>query len=474
MVSTKTARQRLRNHTRYFDYTLGIYRGVLELINRIAYAEWPNLVGLRTKEQVNLIEHLIHGTAKNAAVYQEFDTRFYKFPSYLRRAAIAESLGHVASHMSLLQKWEEKKRGKAPVFRPDCHGFPVFYKGNMSEWICNGKVKLKVYNGSDWIWFTVPFEPVKMSRFPVLDGWMRQNPSLIQKGKRWSLHIPFVKTHKLPDKDFERPVLSVDLGLSHTAVCSVVYPDGTVTHREFLNYAGEKDRLDTLLGQVADKQRKTWLIAENERFCKSHWDRVSNIADEIAHQCSTEVTALAKKYCCQTIVFEHLGKLRVPKHFHGARRLRKKLHYWMQGRIQRFCRYKANAEGIRFSKVLARGTSQYAFDGSGEVKRNGNKRLSVFATGKTYNADLSASYNIGARYWIRELQNQKSFSKSLSSNVQVIGADVSSIPIARHQQTLASLISLVRQLPTATLPALVLYSGQGSFLNREAATIAAA
>jgi hypothetical protein len=49
-------------------------------------------------------------------------------------------------------------------------------------------------------------------------------------------------------------------------------------------------------------------------------------------------------------------------------------------------------------------TSALAFDGSGKVTRDPrNHSLAVFQNGKRYNCDLSASYNIGARYFIREL-----------------------------------------------------------------------
>lgn len=178
---------------------------------------------------------------------------------------------------------------------------------------------------------------------------------------------------------------------------------------------------------------------------------------------------IAKAYNCQAIVFEHLGKLNAPKNFRGARRLRKKLHYWMQGRIQKYTRYKANAEGIRFSRVWANGTSRYAFDGSGEIIRVGNKQCAVFMSGKTYNADLSASYNIGARYWIREVLS----SKSLTGNSKVGSADISSVLPARHQQTLASLISLDRLMAMPSNADCALYSGQ-VFSDKETATKAIA
>jgi len=52
-----------------------------------------------------------------------------------------------------------------------------------------------------------------------------------------------------------------------------------------------------------------------------------------------------------------------------------------------------------------RGTSSYAFDGSGPLSRSQNQyELATFSSGKRYNCDLSASYNIGARYWAMKLK----------------------------------------------------------------------
>ncbi|MEA5504309.1 hypothetical protein VB735_14535 [Halotia wernerae UHCC 0503] len=57
-------------------------------------------------------------------------------------------------------------------------------------------------------------------------------------------------------------------------------------------------------------------------------------------------------------------------------------------------------------------TSAYAFDGSGKVRRSKiNYSLAVFKNGKQYNADLSASYNIGARYWYAVIMGDKTFSR---------------------------------------------------------------
>lgn len=69
----------------------------------------------------------------------------------------------------------------------------------------------------------------------------------------------------------------------------------------------------------------------------------------------------------------------------------------------------AHQYGMRIAHICAWNTSKLAYDGSGEVLR-GNRvsattpyDMCKFTNGKMYNCDLSASYNIGARYIIREL-----------------------------------------------------------------------
>jgi len=106
----------------------------------------------------------------------------------------------------------------------------------------------------------------------------------------------------------------------------------------------------------------------------------------------------AKEFGCQSIVFEHLDNLRVPKNFYGAARLRRKVHYWLQGRIQHYTSYKACNEAIRFSRVLFKGSSDEAFEGSGRVRRVAKRQIALFRNEKWYNCDLLVSDKIGALY----------------------------------------------------------------------------
>ncbi|KIR02410.1 hypothetical protein P261_01225 [Lachnospiraceae bacterium TWA4] len=115
---------------------------------------------------------------------------------------------------------------------------------------------------------------------------------------------------------------------------------------------------------------------------------------------------IAVKYQADVIVFEHLD-------LQGKKKGSKKqvLHFWKARAIQKMVIDKGHRNEMRIRRVNAWGTSKLAFDGSGTVQRgvyhqNGkeyyNYSICVFSNGKTYNCDLNASYNIGARYFIRE------------------------------------------------------------------------
>jgi hypothetical protein len=207
-----------------------------------------------------------------------------------RRQAISRAIGHVSTHITRCRQWEENgRKGRQPAFQPRCCSFPVLYKGNMFTWCSNGNAMVKLFNSREWLWYHIPFEPIDIEkRFPSEESWQRQNPMLVKKNKRWLLHFPFEKNVALRDKDFIRPVLAVDLGLTTTAVCWVVRSDGTVTHREFISYGGERDRLEDTLGRIAVKSAQTCLIPEGECFCGNQRRVVHHLTKEIAHQCSVK------------------------------------------------------------------------------------------------------------------------------------------------------------------------------------------
>jgi transposase len=106
-------------------------------------------------------------------------------------------------------------------------------------------------------------------------------------------------------------------------------------------------------------------------------------------------------------VFEDLSNWKAKGGKHGSR-AKQRFHQWCKDKLVELTIEKFSELGGKVSKVNAKYTSAYAFDGSGQIKRS-NKKYSqaIFQNGKRYNADLSASYNIGARYWYAVLTNSK-------------------------------------------------------------------
>ena len=93
--------------------TLEIYRSAVCYLTEIYEQVWEELAEIPdAKRRFNAAEHLVHTTKKNPARF-DFDLRFPKMPSYLRRAAIQHALGSVSSYETRMDLWErqEKKQG---------------------------------------------------------------------------------------------------------------------------------------------------------------------------------------------------------------------------------------------------------------------------------------------------------------------------------------------------------------------------
>ena len=66
--------------------------------------------------------------------------------------------------------------------------------------------------------------------------------------------------------------------------------------------------------------------------------------------------------------------------------------------LVKYSTYKCEEFGLKLLEIFARGTSYFAYDGSGPVKREKAKAsLATLETDGQYNADLNAAYNITAR-----------------------------------------------------------------------------
>ena len=227
--------------------TLEIYRSAVSYLIGIYVQVWEKLAEIPdAKRRFNAAEHLVHTTKKNHACF-DFDIRFPKMPSYLRRSAIQHALGTVSSYKTRLDLWEKTdgKSGK-PRLVYENHAMPVFYRDVMYREGAEGKDEayLKLYDGHDWIWFCVRLEHTDMEYLrKYWSGKKASAPTLEKRHQKYFLRFSYteeVTLTKTPVK--EQIICSVDLGINTDAVCTIMRADGTVLGRRFIDHPSEKDR----------------------------------------------------------------------------------------------------------------------------------------------------------------------------------------------------------------------------------------
>ena len=388
----------IKHLKKIFKDTVRVYRKALSFLIEIYDKEWDYLSSIvKQKERFNTAEHLVHSTKQNVAKY-DFDTQFYKMPSYLRRDVINAALGAVSSYQTNLKNWEAAgKKGNPPVLQVNRYVTPVFFQDNMYlETESDTTCKLKVLHNNDWVWITV--ELLKTDVAYLKKYWSHCKPSapkLEKHHKKWFLRFAYEESVKLsstPVKD--QTICAVDLGINHDAVCSIMESDGTVLARKFINFPSEKDHLYHVLNRIKKFQRQ-----HGSKNSSSFWKYAKRLNEELSKKIAASIVLFATEYHTDVIVFEYLD---IKGKKSGSKK--QKLHMWRKNDIQALVEHKAHRIGIRISRICAKYTSRLAYDGSGEVVRDlDNYSLCTFQTGKQYNCDLSASYNIGSRYFIREL-----------------------------------------------------------------------
>ena len=224
---------------------------------------------------------------------------------------------------------------------------------------------------------------------------MASAPTLEKRHHKYFLRFTYteeVTLTKTPVK--EQVICSVDLGINTDAVCTIMRADGTVLGRRFIDHPSEKDRMYRALGRIRRFQRE-----HGSAQTQGRWTYTKRLNTELGKKIAGAIVRYAEENHADVIVFEYLemqGKIPGKK--------KQKLHLWRKRDIQRRCEHQAHRKRMRVSRICAWNTSRLAYDGSGAVTRDWeNHSLCTFQTGKRYNCDLSASYNIGARYFIREL-----------------------------------------------------------------------
>ena len=379
--------------------TMEIYRQAVGYLTEIYAQVWEELRKIpETKKRFNTAEHMVHMTKKNTARF-DFDLRFPKMPSYLRRSAIQHALGSVSSYETRLGQWKETGvLSGRPKLTCRNHAMPVFYRDVMYREGAEGKDEayLKLYDGHDWKWFRVYLKRTDMEY--LRRNWKGKKasaPALEKRHRRYFLRFSYTEEVTLTQTPVKEQIIcSVDLGINTDAVCTIMRSDGTVLGRRFIDHPSEKDRMYRTLGRIRRFQRE-----HGSAQTQGRWAYTKRLNTELGKKTAGAIVRYAEENHADVIVFEYLemqGKISGKK--------KQKLHLWRKRDIQKCCEHQAHRKGMRVSRICAWNTSRLAYDGSGAVTRDReNHSLCTFQTGKRYNCDLSASYNIGARYFIREL-----------------------------------------------------------------------
>ena len=414
---------KILHYNSIFKRTVEIYRKAVDFFIEVCLAEWDRFSDLKHPQQSTAImENLTIATAKRPVVSYDFasaDKTFYKMPCYLRRNAIAEACGKVCSYKSNLANREAgdpATRGAKPSYPKAGFIYPVLYKNNMYSPTDNPYAfKIKAYIRNTWDWITVNVRKSDIDYIIRHCADRKQlSPTLQKRGKAWSLDFGFKEDVKLTDMPVnQQTVVAVDLGINSVCTCSVMTSDGTILGRRFLKLPREYDSLYHTLNKIKKVQR---LGARNP---KTLWARAKGLNDRISVLTAQFIVDTAVLYNADAIVMEHLDLQRKKR---GSKKQR--LALWRAKYVQSMVTHKAHHNGIRVSHVNAWGTSRLAYDGSGRVLRGkeaelGSYSVCKFQSGKTYNCDLNATYNIGARYFIRELLKSLSVTARLDVEAKV-------------------------------------------------------
>ena len=361
------------------------------------------------------MERCIHVTKDNPDAIYDFDTKFYKMPSYMRRGAINEAIGKVSSYKSNLVKWQNNPVGKEPSYPKAGYVFPSMYRTVMYDQTGDYIAQIKVYIRNTWDWITVDLKKSDMDYiYRHCTDRKQCAPALQKRGKEWFLDFPFEENAKLNNTSaYEQTIVAVDLGINTAATVSVMRSDGTILGRHFCKLSKETDHLTHSINRIKKAQQNG-----NYKTPKL-WAKAKGINHDIAVKTAKYITDVAVLYNADVIVFEHLdrnGKI------HGSKK--QKFKMWRSQEVQAIVTNKAHRMGMRISHINAWGTSKLAYDGSGDVLRGkdggfNTYELCKFQNGKTYNCDLSASYNIGARYFIREILKSLNESSRLLIEAEV-------------------------------------------------------
>ena len=436
----------IQKYNKIFNDTLYMYRKIVSWYIRVLDKEWEaqGFEEMSDFDRSAMVDKLTHKTKQNPNPKYDFKQVFFgkhanqKVPSNYKDAAKTAAIGSYSSYYSSLKNWEnedEKTRGKKPTMQNKRNMFPVLYKSMNNNYIRTDffAARIKIYkkktNSWEWIDVELKNQNVRNVNKKVIDyDYKEESPTLIKKGNRWNLAFPFETSVKLENvKIKDQIIASVYLGTQPYAVVSIMNYKGEILARHFIDYPELRHPFYHSIGKIKQAQQ------HGSKRMPNKWNVVNNYNREIARRTAKEIVDFSEKFGFNVIVFEHLDRS-------GKKHSTNKqvLALWRGKAIQDLVEHKCHLLGKRVSTVNGYNSKYLAFDGTGKTKNSNNEI--VFENGKVYNKYLNASYNLGARYFIREIIKDNSKLKKKTDE------EINKIYSAPSQRTLNTLFELNRAI----------------------------
>lgn len=296
---------KIKHYNHIFKDTVAIYRKAVDYLIDVCTVNWDDVsdIGSSLRKQ-RYIETLVHATKENPNPVYDFDSKFYKMPSYLRRGAISEAIGKVSSYKSNLANWNKNPIGKEPSVPKAGLVFPSMYRTVMYNQTDDYRAQLKVYVRNTWDWITVDLRKSDMD-YIVRHCKERKQcaPTLQKRGREWFLDFPFEEKVTLNDSNInDQTIAAVDLGINTAATISVMRSDGTILGRHFCKLSKETDHLTHSINRIKKAQR------HGNHKTPRLWARTKGINQDIATKTANYIMDVAVLYNADVIVFEHLDR----------------------------------------------------------------------------------------------------------------------------------------------------------------------
>ena len=190
---------KIRHYNHIFKDTVSVYRKAVGFLINVCLGEWDDISVIKGNLlQQQYVERCVHATKDNPAPAYDFDARFYKMPSYMRRGAINEAIGKVSSYKSNLASWMKNPAGREPSRPKAGHVFPSMYRTVMYNQTGDYIAQVKVYARNTWDWITINLRKSDMDYiYRRCKNRKQCAPTLQKRGKEWFLGFPLKKRQPL-------------------------------------------------------------------------------------------------------------------------------------------------------------------------------------------------------------------------------------------------------------------------------------